>query len=266
MVGVRPTARKDVRAMSQGRGVLEGAFLVLEELGRLGEAGLSQLTVATGLPKTTTHRLLEQLVRLGAINRDTGGRYRVGTRSFQLGQLWQPGPVLRTAAAQPLRRLAAATGGSVSLGISDAVGIMIVAGVIGEVEEVFSLRPGAVLPPASAAEVVMATSVPGATVPDGYSAIEWRRRIISARDHGVAIDYEVDAAPVGCVAAPVHAPTGAVVAAVGIAVFDKRRLPSMGDAVREIAGQVSVNLSRIPHAGRALSGLATPAAGESDRD
>ncbi|MER6899719.1 helix-turn-helix domain-containing protein, partial [Amycolatopsis sp. NPDC000740] len=49
-----------------GRGVLEGAFLLLEELARNGEAGPTQLAAATGLHKATAHRLLDQLVGVGA--------------------------------------------------------------------------------------------------------------------------------------------------------------------------------------------------------
>ncbi|WP_131741912.1 helix-turn-helix domain-containing protein [Actinomadura roseirufa] len=88
---------------AKGRGVLESAFAVLEELGRLEEAGLSQLAGATGLPKTTTHRLLGQLAGLGAVHRLADGRYQIGARAFRLGQMWRPGPLLRAAAAGPLR-------------------------------------------------------------------------------------------------------------------------------------------------------------------
>src|SRR5690242_1880486 len=41
-----------------GRGVLEGAFLILEELARVREAGLTEIAAHTGLPKATAHRLL----------------------------------------------------------------------------------------------------------------------------------------------------------------------------------------------------------------
>ncbi len=60
-----------------GRGVLEGAFLVLEELARLGEAGPAQVGAGAGLHKATAHRLLDQLVGLGAVQR-RAGRYRMG--------------------------------------------------------------------------------------------------------------------------------------------------------------------------------------------
>lgn len=54
----------------RGRGVLEGAFIVLDALARVpAGAGLSALARDTGLSKATVHRLLEQLVNLGAVQR-----------------------------------------------------------------------------------------------------------------------------------------------------------------------------------------------------
>ncbi|MDT7566078.1 MAG: IclR family transcriptional regulator, acetate operon repressor, partial [Pseudonocardiales bacterium] len=86
-------AGPDVRSVptSQGgRGVLEGAFELLDVLSRMPSgAGLSGLSRDSGLPKATTHRLLEQLVALGAVQRD-GQRYYVGGALARLGRSWQP--------------------------------------------------------------------------------------------------------------------------------------------------------------------------------
>ena len=57
-----------VRAKDRGRGVLEGAFALLEALRQHGdEAGVTELAVACGVPKSTAHRLLEQLVALDRV-------------------------------------------------------------------------------------------------------------------------------------------------------------------------------------------------------
>ncbi|PXX68654.1 IclR-like helix-turn-helix domain-containing protein [Nocardia tenerifensis] len=85
-----------------GRGVLEGAFLLLDVLARVDESGPSRLAAASGLPKPTVHRLLQQLVAVGAVQR-RAGRYRIGPRLFSLGQAWNPAP---TAAQRPVRALA----------------------------------------------------------------------------------------------------------------------------------------------------------------
>ncbi|MFI7416222.1 IclR family transcriptional regulator [Nonomuraea sp. NPDC049684] len=257
----------DVRAgPAAGRGVLHGAFAVLEELARVEEAGLTQLAVATGLPKATAHRLLCRLTDLGLVHREDGGRYRIGTRMFRWGQRWSPAQVLSTAAVRPLRRLAAA-GCAVTIAVRDGDDVIVVSG-IGDpaVDEVFRMRPGLVLPVASAAEVVLAVGNPasgrrpdpGWSLPEGHSPAEWARRVGDARERRVAFDFEAALPPLGCVAAPVRAPTGAVVAAAAVVVVGTSRLPLLADAVRETAACISANLARVPGAGRALSLLAAP--------
>src|SRR5262245_57549426 len=60
------------------RGVLDGAFAVLDALAREeGGLGLTALSRACGLAKSTVYRLAEQLVALGAVQR-VDGRYYVG--------------------------------------------------------------------------------------------------------------------------------------------------------------------------------------------
>ncbi|WP_157110519.1 helix-turn-helix domain-containing protein, partial [Nocardia anaemiae] len=76
-----------------GRGVLEGAFALLEVLAHGNAMGLTRLASAAGLPKATAYRLLNQLVAEGAVQR-LGGRYRIGPRVFRLGQTWQPARLL----------------------------------------------------------------------------------------------------------------------------------------------------------------------------
>src|SRR4029450_1341231 len=94
----RPSAPASVVAPSPdtgGRSVLEGAFGLLGAVERAGEASLTQLAAQCGLPKTTTYRLLEQLMELRAVER-SGAGYRLGSRLFRLGQAWQPYPGLRS--------------------------------------------------------------------------------------------------------------------------------------------------------------------------
>lgn len=64
--------------MPCGRGVLEGAFIALDVLSRADNGlGLTDLSRETGLAKTTVHRLVEQLVKVGAAQR-IEQRYFVG--------------------------------------------------------------------------------------------------------------------------------------------------------------------------------------------
>ncbi|MEV5408970.1 helix-turn-helix domain-containing protein [Thermopolyspora sp. NPDC052614] len=242
--------------------MLHGAFAVLEELARLEEAGLTQLAMATGLPKTTTHRLLGRLADLGVVHREDGGRYRIGARTFRWGQRWAPGQVLGAAAVRPLRRLAAA-GGSAVVVVRDGDDVIVVAGIADPaVDQVLRLRPGVALPATGTAEVMLAAWDPASAVPPpGRSGPQWRpgaarsRRVDDATARRIAVGFEATPPPLGCVAAPVRAPTGALVAAAALVVLGTGRLPSLADAVRDAAARISANLTGVPGAGRALSPL-----------
>ena len=114
---VLPTAVADAGAQSEqlvglippaaaGRGVLDGAFAVLDALAHADEGlGLTALARASGLAKTSVHRLAEQLVTVGAVQ-CVERRYYVGPRMLRIGQRWQPDPLLRRFAQAPVHTLA----------------------------------------------------------------------------------------------------------------------------------------------------------------
>lgn len=227
-----------------GRGVLEGAFALLEELSRAGEAGLTQLAAGANLPKASAHRLLEQLVALGAVRRQDG-RYRMGSRMFQLGQSWQSSArTLRLASRHPMRQLASiAPGTSLGLAVPETDRAMIVCGILGEVDEVLSCGPGTLLPPGSVAEQIMSINTPQTEPPPPYSAHAWERLLTRARDRGLAIG--LDTLDIHTAAAPVHAPDGTIVAAVGAAVLDASHITALADPVRRAADMTSATLLQL---------------------
>ena len=64
--------------------VLRKAFDVLASFGPTRhDLSLSDISRRSGLPKTTTHRVLRQMVSVGAVERD-GHRYHIGTKMFAL--------------------------------------------------------------------------------------------------------------------------------------------------------------------------------------
>jgi len=63
-------------------GVLRKAFEVLDTFGPKRQTmSLSDIMRRSGLPKTTTHRVLQQMLSVGVVERD-GANYRVGSRMF----------------------------------------------------------------------------------------------------------------------------------------------------------------------------------------
>lgn len=234
------------RSGAEGRGVLEGAFALMEALAHGDEVGLTRLATDAELPKATAHRLLGQLVALGAVQ-SRSGRYRLGPRTFRLGQAWHPARALRAASARPLRELASASGRlSLSVSVPEAGHTIIVGGMRGEVDDVFPLRSGVVLPPGSAAELVLAASHPVAELPDGRTKAAWARQVARVREQGLAFEYGQCVSTLSCVAAPVLSASGQVVAAVAATALDGKRITPLGDAVRRAAAMISTNLARLP--------------------
>lgn len=96
-----------IASVSSGRGVLQGAFALLDVLSHADNGlGVTELARKTGFAKTTVYRLAEQLVEVGAAQR-VEYRYFVGPTIGRLGRCWQPDPQLRQAAYEPVRDLAA---------------------------------------------------------------------------------------------------------------------------------------------------------------
>jgi DNA-binding IclR family transcriptional regulator len=228
-----------------GRGVLEGAFALLEALAHGDEMGLTQLASTAGLPKATAYRLLDQLVTEGAVQR-RDGRYQIGPRVFRLGQTWQPARLLRAAAAQPLAQLTAGTDrGGFSLAVTDRGHTMLIGGIGREIDEIFPLRAGILLPPGTAAEQVLAAGRANHTPPEGFSSREWSRRVAVTRDGELAYDTDLSRFGLACVAAPVRGPAGEIVAALAATMVELQRVQAVAEAVRRAAGLVSTNLTRL---------------------
>ncbi|MEU5432057.1 helix-turn-helix domain-containing protein [Streptomyces sp. NPDC020719] len=244
--GVSPHAVRRPGA-GAGRGVLEGAFALLEGLAGVDEAGLSYLASRAGLPKATAHRLLDQLAGLGAVER-WDGRYRMGATVARLGRAWRTHRMVERAAALPLRRLAAQTRGGAAAVAPCGGDMVVIARLPGATDAAFPFVTGSVMPPGSAAAVVVAASGTATQPPAGCSTADWSRRLSAAREHGVAVHHSEGEVPMCCVVAPVHARSGAVVAAVGVTLLDGRRPGPAADAVRHAARAASVNLTRMPAA------------------
>ncbi|WP_075737184.1 IclR family transcriptional regulator [Streptomyces acidiscabies] len=227
-----------------GRGVLEGAFALLAAVERAQGAGLTRLSSESGLPKATAHRLLEQLTALGAVERHAGG-YRVGWRMFQLGQDWQPHPGLRTAAAEPARRLAELTGTAVGTAVLRRHRTLLV--------EWFPGSEGAALstptdrfprPWYTAAGKACAATTPGHRLPPGPVPASWPREAQDIRARGFAVDRDVLAPGARCVAAPLYCGGGTPVAALFAVAGRAHRLERVAEVVRRTGGCISTRLRR----------------------
>jgi hypothetical protein len=71
----------DCGTQNGGRSVIGAAFELLDHVGALEPVRLIDLAEATGIPRQTVHRLLKQLIEVGAVRRE-------GTRSVSERACW----------------------------------------------------------------------------------------------------------------------------------------------------------------------------------
>lgn len=95
--------------------VLTRSFAVLESFENSPVQSLSQIARSTGLPKSTVHRLLTTLIRVGAIERHRSA-YKIGIEVLRIGS-FAPISIVRNLALGHMIELSAVTGASVQLGV-----------------------------------------------------------------------------------------------------------------------------------------------------
>ncbi|MFD4407510.1 IclR family transcriptional regulator [Nocardia sp. NPDC058499] len=66
--------------------VVERVSLVLETFNGVGPLTLAQVTSRTGLPRSSVHRLLEQLTTAGWLARSPEQTYELGIKTYEMGQ------------------------------------------------------------------------------------------------------------------------------------------------------------------------------------
>jgi DNA-binding IclR family transcriptional regulator len=225
---------------SSGRGVLEGAFGLLEVLADHPDgAGLSEVARAAGIPKATAHRLLEQLVDLGAVQR-VDRRYAVGSLISRLGDAWRPRPALRRAARSPMDLLCRTASACVTISVMHRGEARLVAGSRGPLRELPALRPFEAYSTDTAGARVLLHAVEGPDPVSGGDPREWRKERASFGKSGwVVAEHGV----LSCVAAAVHGPDGAPTASVSAIVLRPTPPAGLPELVTRAAGDITRNLA-----------------------
>jgi DNA-binding IclR family transcriptional regulator len=213
-----------------GASVLERACSLLDALDADHPyLSVSELARRTGMAKSTTHRLVQELCRLGLLESTRDG-IRLGFRLFEFGELVPRHRSLRDAALPLMEDLMEATHQRVHLAVLEGVEVVYV--------QILGSRAGMSMPsriggrlPAHATGVgkaIMAYSPPAvvnARIAAGLPRLSSRtivlpgpltRELAAIRDIGVAFDREESGPGVSCAAAPVFGRDGAVIAALSV--------------------------------------------------
>lgn len=213
----------------------------------------------TGLPRSTVHRILDQMVRLRWLAHAPGG-YRLGLRAFELGGLAADHNEIREAVSPLLQDLCQRTGMAGHLAVLDGRDVLCLDKAGGRQAAAIPTRLGARLPVHSTAlgkallatlepsivEAALREKLPQLTARTIGDRAELHRELarVRVRQGGVAVDNEESVDGVCCVAVPVRG-RGAAAAALSLSgqvggergALDTARLARMLSEAAQEAGR-----------------------------
>jgi len=197
------------------------------------ELSIGELARRSRLPRSTVHRLVVNLVRLGFLARDSRSeRYRLGLLLAELGTIALSRMGLREKAMPIMERLAEETGEVVCLAVLErnrSVYVAVVEGrhglrlraTVGSVAPLHASATGTVLlaymPEAEVRGIAAETGLPKLTAITISHIEPLLERLAEIRGRGFSIDVGESEEGLTGLAAPVRSPTGAVEAALVIA-------------------------------------------------
>jgi DNA-binding IclR family transcriptional regulator len=244
-------------------GVTQKIFAVLEALSQQPKAGvpLDEITEITGMAKTTVHRLLYSLAKLGYVAQDpVTNLYSLSGKFFELGTNALPYQRLTVLARPLMQTLLLAFGESVNLAVplgGVAIYIMVlespkphrVAATVGDYSYFHCTSVGksiaAHLPAAELEHSLVRYGMPALTGATITTRSRLEDELARVRSEGVALDNEENAQGIICVGGPIFASEGKPIAALSISgpsVRMSQSLPAIRTAVRETVQKISLLL------------------------
>ncbi len=209
---------------------VDRAFELLELVADAGgDATLSQLAEASGLPQPTIHRLLRTLISGGYIRQQPSRRYSLGPRLIRLGET--AGRVLGASARPHLTRLRDLTGETSNMAVLDGDQVVYVAQVpsphamrmfteVGQRVDLHCTAVGkavlATLPPAEAERIMSRITMSPRTIHTITDPAVMLEEVDRIREQGYAMDDGEHELGVRCFAVAIpDAPTRAAVSISG---------------------------------------------------
>jgi DNA-binding IclR family transcriptional regulator len=217
------------------------------------ELTLAELVRRGGLPRSTTHRTADRMLKLGWLDKPQE-RYRIGNRLFELSGLAPVRHELREAVLPFLQDLYAAARTTVQLGVLDGTSVLVVEKISGHRPMPMLSQVGGTIPAhcsglgrailawsdAETLATVLAAGMPARTPRTITKPLALQRELAAIPDRGWAYEREEGNIGVSCVAAPVFGPQGQVVAAISVTGPSAQVLPvRIGPAVRLAAAAAS---------------------------
>jgi len=217
-----------------------------------------QISVRSGIPRSSVHRILQQLVSARWLQRHEDG-YALGLRMFEIGSLVAHRSRITCAARPFIHELAERTGQVVHLAVLDQQDVVYLDKVGGAFADTLPSRIGGRLPAHCTAVGKALLAYSSLATVSEYLATGLRRRteaslatpsaleaaIVSIRNSGYATDRDEAVPGVACVAAPIRN-FDEVVAAVSVCgPRDQMRAKDLPPLVMWTAAEISRSLTRV---------------------
>ena len=238
-------------AREAGRSTVDRLFSLLDVFDREGLT-LGEVSERSGIPLTTTHRMLGALEEWGGVERDADGTYRIGMRFWELGTRATGPARLRELAMPALQELYEATHENVQLAVLDRGSALVIERLTGPraVRTVTVVGGRLPLHATGVGKVLLACSpellaqtarrglrrctpytlvMPGALVADVRRTAE------------TSLGYSREEMTLGAasVATPVYGSGRAPVAAIGLVTHSRADLAARGRLLREAGGRLT---------------------------
>ncbi len=243
--------------------VAQRLFSVLEALSQQRKSGvpLDEVTQITGLAKTTVHRLLYSMVKLGYVDQDpVSSLYMLSGQFFELGTNALPYQRLTVLAKPLMQSLLLTFGESVNLAVPRggvAIYILVqespkahrVAAQVGNYSYLHCTAVGksiaAHLSPSELEEALVCHGMPAMTPATITTRARLQEELERVRSEGIAVDHEENIQGIICVGGPIFASDGKPIAALSIsgpAVRMAQSVPTIKVALREAVRKISLLL------------------------
>ena len=227
----------------------------------LASRSLTDIAEETGIPLSTTHRLLKELEDWDALQRDAQGRYQIGIRLWELGQ--HAGRQVLDIARPLLQDLFSLTQETVHLAIREHTDVLYIDRIYGTRRVPQASRVGGRLPLHATAvgkvilafeeewlkEAVLAQPLESRTPGTQIDPVALRAELDTVRDRGFAVTLDEVRMGTASIAVPVfQRGDGPVSAALGL-VTTSDRFPQLErhlPALRGIARRMEASIGAFP--------------------
>ncbi|MCX4815216.1 IclR family transcriptional regulator [Streptomyces sp. NBC_01239] len=218
----------------------------------MGPLNLGQISVRSGLPRSSVHRILQQLVNARLLSR-YDNEYRLGLRMFEIGSLVVHRTRMSEAARPLLQELCTATGHVVHLAVLNQQDVVYLERVGGAFASTLPSRVGGRLPAHCTAVGKALLAYSPSDVVDEYLWRGLSRRtdaslstpgaleaaLTRIRSTGYATEIGEAVSSVSCVAAPILVMEQAVAAISVCGPQDRIRVDELKFRVKWIAAEIS---------------------------